>query len=511
MTDKAIGSVHYIAPEQARGDLTDEKTDIYSVGVMLYEMLTGQLPFEADNAVSVAIMQLQSAPRPPREINPGIPEGLEEITLKAMQKNPEHRYQSAAEMLRDIETFRRDPSTRFQYKYFVDEKPTKYIDAINTVKNPDTPYYNDNYNYVEDNGEKPKHKKKNVAALIIAGIAAAFLIVALGIAAVAFYHNFNAGPADVTLPNFAGKSYNDVVKNYKNFKFVKEDKKDATHAAGTILGQKPQAGMTVKENSTVTLTVSTGGKLQLPDLSGKTQEDAEASLSQLNLKAKIVKVADDSVEAGLVVDTDPAAGSQVTEGSEISVYVSTGKAEEKVSVPDVTGETLENAKADITSAGLSVGKVTTKDDTGNSADIVLETDPLNGVKLAKGSSVNIVVSSGKSSQKSVNVYVSLPSGVSHDIVLKAYLDGDLQMTKAVNPSYNDVCPLSFTGSSGQHTLIVTLDGSKYNVFSIDFTAGTAKLTETDPYVNPSSESSEGTQEPSEEPSSSSSHSSSSKG
>ena len=120
MTDKAIGSVHYIAPEQARGDLTDEKADIYSVGVMLYEMITGQLPFEADNAVSVAIMQLQADPRPPKDINPAIPDGLEEITLKAMQKDPSQRYQSAAEMLRDIEQFRRNPSISFQYKYFID-------------------------------------------------------------------------------------------------------------------------------------------------------------------------------------------------------------------------------------------------------------------------------------------------------------------------------------------------------------------------------------------------------
>ena len=132
--EKAIGSVHYISPEQARGEITDEKADIYSVGVMLYEMLTGQLPFEADNAVSIAIMQMQAEPKRPSEINSDIPEGLEEITLKAMQKDPAKRYQSAAEMLYDIDEFKRNPSIHFEYKYFVDETPTRFVEAITRVK-----------------------------------------------------------------------------------------------------------------------------------------------------------------------------------------------------------------------------------------------------------------------------------------------------------------------------------------------------------------------------------------
>lgn len=132
--EKAIGSVHYISPEQARGEITDEKADLYSVGVVLYEMLTGRLPFEADNAVSVAIMQMQSEPTAPREINPDIPEGLEQITMKAMQKDPAKRYQSAAEMLSDFDEFKRNPSIKFEYTYFVDETPTRYVDAITRVR-----------------------------------------------------------------------------------------------------------------------------------------------------------------------------------------------------------------------------------------------------------------------------------------------------------------------------------------------------------------------------------------
>ena len=126
-SENAIGSVHYISPEQARGEMTDDKADIYSVGVVMYEMLTGQLPFQSDSAVSVAIMQLQQDPKRPREIVPTLPLGLEQITIRAMQKNPNDRYRSAAEMLMDINEFKRNPAVKFNYTYFVDQEPTKYV------------------------------------------------------------------------------------------------------------------------------------------------------------------------------------------------------------------------------------------------------------------------------------------------------------------------------------------------------------------------------------------------
>ena len=170
MTDRAIGSVHYISPEQAKGSMIDEKADIYSVGVMLYEMLTGKLPFEADNAVSVAIMQMQSAPRKPTDINPEIPEGLEEITLRAMQKLPANRYSSAKEMMNDIEKFENDPQIHFNYKYFVDDNPTRFMmDGVNKDKSS----YGDNYNY------RNEKKKKTKAGFIMGGIAAAVGLFAL--------------------------------------------------------------------------------------------------------------------------------------------------------------------------------------------------------------------------------------------------------------------------------------------------------------------------------------------
>ncbi|HEX2985547.1 MAG TPA: Stk1 family PASTA domain-containing Ser/Thr kinase [Caproiciproducens sp.] len=493
MTDKAIGSVHYISPEQARGDLTDEKADIYSVGVMLYEMITGRLPFEADNAVSVAIMQLQADPRPPKEINPSIPDGLEEITLKAMQKNPIQRYQSAAEMLHDIEAFRRNPSISFQYKYFIDEKPTKYIDAINAVKNTDQPVYNDNYEYEEEaDGNAPK-KKKSIAVLVIAGIAAAFLIVAIGFGLAALFHSFNNGTSDVPLPNFVGKTFTEVQQDQKNknFKFVTETQVDASKKVGVILNQNPIAGSIVKSNSEVTLVINGGGQtLTVPDLTNKTQDEAVAALNKLNLPYEIYTVEDDSTQEGHVKNTNPPAGTKVVAGSSvIKLYISTGKSNEQVAVPSVIDQSLEDAKSSIIAAGLTVGSVTTRDDSTKPKNTVLETSPLPGVKLAKGSPVKLVVSSGAKPEKNISVFVQLPKGVNHDIELKAYLGNELQPVKTVNPSYNDIFQMSFKGTSGQKQLIVELDGSKYNVFNLNFDNGTASLIESYPYASNSSEAS----------------------
>ena len=210
VTDKAIGSVHYISPEQARGEVTDDKADIYSVGVMLYEMLTGRLPFEADNAVSVAIMQMQADPTPPREINDTIPEGLEAITLRAMQKDPQNRYESAAEMLRDIDEFKRNPSVSFEYQYFVDETPTRYVDSIDDVQNgEDDGFYDD---------EEPAEEEEKTRTIpVLAGIAIAFVAAVVVFIVVMLFLNpqllpWNKSP-EVVVPNFVGQNYKQIDDN----------------------------------------------------------------------------------------------------------------------------------------------------------------------------------------------------------------------------------------------------------------------------------------------------------
>ena len=394
MTDKAIGSVHYISPEQARGGFTDEKSDIYSVGVMLYEMLTGTLPFEADSAVSVAIMQLQQNPKRPREINPEIPEGLEEITLRAMKKDPAQRYQSAEEMLSDIEQFKKNPSIHFAYKYFVDESPTRYVDAINKIKHND-----------EDALQGEKKKKKTPVIPILSGIAAALLLMALIAVFAALYLNgfFPGGrTSDVAVPNLVGKKYDDVMANptyNKEFKIVKlTDSYSSQYATGVIRAQDPAASTSVKSGSTIKVTVSIGqNKLTVPTVAGSDQAQAQTTLTNAGFtNVSVSKMYSADVAKGLAIKTDPDAGSQAAASDTITLYVSNGPDPGAlVTVPDLSGKTADVAKSLLESAGLKLGNTTTQS-SDKTAGTVVSQSPASGTQLASGKTVDIVLSAGQS-------------------------------------------------------------------------------------------------------------------
>ena len=481
MTDKAIGSVHYIAPEQARGDVTDERADIYSVGVMLYEMLTGRLPFEADNAVSVAIMQLQANPTLPRDINPDIPEGLQEITMKAMQKAPSQRYQSAAEMLQDIETFRRNPTVRFDYKYFVDDTPTKYVNAIENVKGSTGPLsYNDDYEYEEDLGKKKGSKKTK---MVLAGIGTAFLImlVILGVFFIVNQNNQSAGEEDtVVVPNFIGMVYQDEIldnEKYADFTFTLQEGNDPEQDPGVVLQQSPNEGIEVKKGREIVLTINQGDEpVKIPEVAGMTEDDAVEALRNMDLIPKVVTVMDEEVGQGYVIETDPAEGSEVDAGSQVTVYVSGGP-EENISVPAVIDKSLDAARAEIIAAGLTVGELIPQDDSDKPANTVIETNPLPGVKVASGTKVDITYSSGQQSVKTVEVFLALPD-VSNDIDVKVYVDGKLDNDQSgtINPNATSnpgLYTLTFEGTSGTQTLQVTLDGQNYATFTLDFDSGNA--------------------------------------
>ena len=443
MTDKAIGSVHYIAPEQARGGYINDKADIYSVGVMLYEMLTGQLPFVADNAVSVAIMQMQAEPTPPSRINPSIPKGLEEITMHAMEKNPAQRFPSAADMLEDVERFRRNPEIVFRYGEQVDRAYAGTSADIygNVQQNAAPQKYNDNYEYEE---EYVRSKNGARASNIIKGIVAAVIVVALvvgGIFGWRYLQNLTASTNktsdEIVLPNFVGKIYaSDIEGNseYADLTFEITYGNVPSKQPGEVLRQTPAAGMTVKKGKTVSLTVNgEAEQVVVEDVKGYKQQDAYDALKALNLSPKIQAVADDDTAVGYVVKTDPAAGSTVSTGTTVTIYVSSGPSTESAVIPNIVGYQYSAAKEELEAAGFVV-TAEYDDESDKDENTVLSVSPNEGEKAKKGSVVTVTVSSGKGAQKDVYYDIPLPGGVSDDLTMKIYVDGTLIETRTVNPS-----------------------------------------------------------------------------
>lgn len=506
MTDKAIGSVHYIAPEQARGGYINDKADIYSVGVMLYEMLTGQLPFVADNAVSVAIMQMQAEPTPPSRINPSIPKGLEEITMHAMEKNPAQRFPSAADMLEDVERFRRNPEIVFHYGEQVDRAYAGTSADIygNVQQNAAPQKYNDNYEYEE---EYVRSQNSNRASKIILGIVAAVVFVA-GIVGViylvkgkgansgsgflSFLPGFSTSSTtsdEIVLPKFVGMIYDTDIKDnpdYADFTFEITYGNVPSKQPGEVLRQTPAAGITVKKGKTVSLTVNgEAEQVVVEDVKGYKQQDAYDALKALNLSPKIQAVADDDTAVGYVVKTDPAAGSTVSTGTTVTIYVSSGPSTESAVIPNIVGYQYSAAKEELEAAGFVV-TAEYDDESDKDENTVISVSPNEGEKAKKGSVVTVTVSSGKGAQKDVYYDIPLPGGVSDDLTMKIYVDGTLIETRTVNPSTSPYSNMTFTGK-GRANLVITLNDQQYITAEIDYTTQSINVTSQQSYATPEPE------------------------
>ena len=396
ITDKAIGSVHYISPEQARGEKTDEKADIYSVGVMMYEMLTGQLPFEAESAVSVAIMQLQRDPKAPTEINPSIPLGLEQITMHAMQKTQERRYQSASELLCDLEQFKKDPDSKFDYSYFVDDAPTKFVDSIISS----TPASKTVVDEVDDHEDEVKEKSNMIP--ILAGIASA-LIVALVVLAIIFVPRLLKNTGDeIECPKFVGMTIEEVKKNehFSSFDIDWEYTANDEYESNIVCDQSQPDGKMLKKGAKIVLSISTGKtNIKVPDVYGKTESYAISELKSKGFVTTVKLVADDEVEEGMVIKTDPVRTTVVAEGAEIIVYVSTGKEIKMVDIPHVVGLTKEKAKNLIEKEGLVFDfeerDLTSSDKFYEKGYVIAqEPDSNSSEKIPEGTTVKVYVSTG---------------------------------------------------------------------------------------------------------------------
>ena len=388
---KAMGSVHYISPEQAKGDETDFTSDIYSVGVMMYEMLSGHLPFDADDVVEVAIKQISDKPQSLQELAPNVPHGLVEITERAMAKRPDNRYASAAEMLNALNAYVENPAIVFNYTYLPDEIPEKVVERpMKTQK--DAP---------EPKKARKGKKKRTVFLPVLFGITVAFALACLALcwAILNDSSTLMSEKADVVLADYSGMTQDEVNAQPQvssgQITVNWEQSYSNDYAAGYVYKQSPVAGRTVREGQSVTLTVSLGiQSVTVPDVTNYLQADAEQQLKNLGVSVLVTQAVEPTVASGSVIRTDPAAGSQVAAGSTVVVYVSRPQVSTTAKVPSLVGlSSVNDARTLLVQNKLGLGS-TTEQYSDKPAGTIIGQNPAAGSTVKVNSRVSVTVSAG---------------------------------------------------------------------------------------------------------------------
>ncbi|MBQ3068703.1 MAG: Stk1 family PASTA domain-containing Ser/Thr kinase [Clostridia bacterium] len=463
--DKAIGSVHYISPEQARAEITDEKSDIYSVGVMMYEMLTGKLPFESDNAVSVAIMQMQSTAERPTKINPDIPEGLEEITLKAMQKDPLARYQSAAEMLYDIDEFKNNPSIRFEYQYMSGNDETHYEEAFRNIRGTDRERPVRNKRAKQAKNDNDEAARPIPLIPILAGVAGALVLVVLIVGVLSLLGQIGGsagGVENIFVPNLLNKNYElDVVNNeelQRNFVIKTSERISSEYPENTVLEQYPAPGREVKKGSQLNLTISRGeAQVDVPTIKqGEERDVAVNRIKQAGFVAKEVMASHDTVEAGKVISISPNGGEKLPKGSTVTVYISSGKEPvENITVPNVIGHAQADAIKRLTEKGFKVNEsaIQRVNHPTYGEGVVVAQTPEGDTESAPDSEIILTVSSG---YRDAEVVVDLPTQSGVTVDMKVELDGVEKYSKAGIMLPTESQSFSFSEQREEYTVKVSL-------------------------------------------------------
>ena len=482
ISEKAIGSVHYISPEQARGEVADERSDIYSVGIVMYELLTGQLPFDGESPVAIALKQMQAEAKRPREINPDIPEGLEEIVMRAMQKDPDLRYQSASEMLRDIDEFKRNPSVIFEYKYFTDEASTRYFDAPSPEEE-------------EGDGKKKKGKKEkgktkdgkkkkrmSTSMQILLAVTGACVLVAI-VALIIFFTALNQPPGSFRLYNLVGLNYNEVLDDpaYDQIELeISSTEPSDEYDEGIIIEQDPRANTSVRQGSVVRVVVSSGLRLYpVPDVSGLNQEQAEQEITNAGFVPTVVQQSDDTVPAGQVINTSPGANEEAKKGSTVTIYLSTGSRNltTLTTVPRVVGMTRSQAEQELANFDLTASF--TEVDSTQPAGRVISQNYDEGTRVAEGTTVTLEVSSGNAPQRTANCSVSVGDTsqyASRDYTVSVTIDGSSAGSFTFNPASSSTAGYDVSGRSTSSTVTFTIDGQTFARFTVNFQTGSVSNT-----------------------------------
>ena len=466
ITDRAIGSVHYISPEQAMGENTDQKTDIYSVGVMLYEMLTGRVPFESDSAVSVAIKHVQSRAALPTALNPGLPRGLEEITLRAMEKSSAARYQSAAEMIVDIEKFKADPSVSFRYKSSGSHQGRTSAKKLGRPKHK-----------TREEGplNSKKRTKKGVPYLpILAGVTFAFVLASLGFIGLMIHiSNPFAQVEEVQVPNLVGLRLDTASGQFSGMgiQIVQEASVyNSDFAPGVIFAQEPRAGRTIREGNAVRVRVSSGQQLiPLENFAGRSLAQTRSWMEERHLSYEVIHANSGTVPEGHVIFTNPSVGYEVRTGETVAIHVSLGPDIVWRSVPDIRGMSIEQAQQMLEFSNLRLGDVVFQDSAESPPNTVLAQEPMDGTMQAEGTAINLVVSRAVELRR-VAIPVDLPETMNEFVTIQALQDGVLVQEDVLNPAAVGVWRPIFEGADAVVAVEIRINGNMYRQYNLDFSS-----------------------------------------
>ena len=446
-----IGSVHYFSPEHARGGITDAKSDLYSLGVVMYEMLTGKVPFDADTPVSIALKHMQEELVEPIKLNPNIPLALNQIIVKAMQKEPSARYQSATEMLKDLNMALKNPEGKF-----ADEQSTQRIPIVGMDKEDKNKNAKTKKTTNKDNKENVFIKYPYLKYILIA--VAAIVIIVVGFLAARGINDANT-IRNVAIPELTGLTKEEAEEKIKEVSSklvyeVKSEEYSSEVEAGKIISQEPnyRKNYTIKENSTITVVISKGiEKVTVPKVVGMKYEDAVKELEKNKLKAEKVDEISETVEAGVVIEQEIEEATESDAGTTIKLKVSSGNGLEKVLVPYVVGKTEENATKDLVGAKLAV-------------EVVYEEDKSksDGVVLKQSVEVSQVVDEGTTVIITVNKIEQIKNGTVN-VNLKS-------LTGYTEPKANESKEVPSV------TVKITVDGD--NVYEEKHKKDTTKITKT---------------------------------
>lgn len=454
-TTSIIGSAHYLSPEQAKGTYIDFRSDIYSFGIVLYEMVTGRLPFEGDSPVTVALKHLQEEPVPPKNINPAIPDSLNKLILKAVQKEPIKRYQNAKEIIQDLQKIQENPDVIIGDNINnMDNDSTIIMAPINTSKTQhiskleddyyDDEDYDDEFDEDYDDEDKPK-KKNNKKGLKKTLIAIGVIILILVLGSIGFFLAGGVGSgSEVVVPNIVGKTTDDVKKEIEELGLKLEVKPpvESDKPENTILETTPKAGMKVKKGTVINVVVSSGEVIiEMPDFRNFEKSSVQQFFDSNKLNdAKIVTEYSDTVPEGYVISQKPAAKTKISTNTEIEVVVSKGPQTIILDVPNVIDKTLSEAQEAL--KGFNV-KVVTEDTNDKSKDGIVLSQDNQGKKLQEGSTVTITV--GKYVEPLVDIRNEV--GLKENqtlIVAKSRAEGAGFKVEVKGPNQDDAIVTGFT-------------------------------------------------------------------